>query len=303
MKFRSHLSAYAFLGPSLALFALFIYGPFLWNFYVSFHRWGMIGTPEFVGLKNYQTLLDDPTFWISLRNTLLFTAGFVPLTTFCSLLVAVWLNDPHLPGRHLFRTTYFIPVISSFVLVSVVWGGLLNLDYGVLNQVLGKFGLGPIPWLTDRRWALPSVILMSAWRTLGYGMVIFLAGLQSIPEEFYEAGRIDGANDRALLWRITVPLLRPITLFVMVILTIQSFQVFDQIYVLTQGGPYYSTSTLVWYVYEVAFRDLKFGYAATLAVALLLLTLAVAWLQLRMFGTEGERGEGRRKRAIRKLGN
>ena len=269
-----------FLAPSLAGFALFTLFPVGASLALSTTRWDLIGRPSFIALGNYRAVAGDPLFWKVLLNTAYYAGGTVPLVVVLSLALALALNGP-VRGRVVFRTLYFMPVVSSTVAVAMVWRWIYA-PFGVLNALLTRLGLPPVPWLVSPTWAMPAVIGMSVWQNLGYSMVVFLAGLQGIPRHLYDAAAVDGATGWRRFWHITLPLLSPTTFFVLVMALISSFQVFGQVYMLTAGGPAYATSTIVYYIYEKAFLSLHMGYASALAWVLLAIIFVLTLAQMRL---------------------
>ena len=284
-RMRRNWSAYAFLSVPLLLFMVFTVFALVFAFYLTFHEWNII-EPEkpFVGLRNYQDMIADESFRRSIVNTFYFTAVSVPVTMAIGLLIALLLNLP-LRARGLLRTLYFLPVVTPFVVVAIIWKWLYNGDFGLFNYYLIKLHLiqQPLLFLADQDLAMPAVILMSIWSGVGFSMVIYLAALQAIPEELYEAARVDGASAVSRLLYITVPLLRPTTVFLLVIGIIGSFQVFTQIFIMTQGGPVERTTTMVYFIYEAAFKFYEFGYASTLAFGLLAILLVFTIIQLQLY--------------------
>ena len=284
-RMRRNWSAYAFLSVPLLLFMVFTVFALVFAFYLTFHEWNII-EPEkpFVGLRNYQDMVADESFRRSIVNTFYFTAVSVPVTMAIGLLIALLLNLP-LRARGLLRTLYFLPVVTPFVVVAIIWKWLYNGDFGLFNYYLIKLHLiqQPLLFLADQDLAMPAVILMSIWSGVGFSMVIYLAALQAIPEELYEAARVDGASAVSRLLYITVPLLRPTTVFLLVIGIIGSFQVFTQIFIMTQGGPVERTTTMVYFIYEAAFKFYEFGYASTLAFGLLAILLVFTIIQLQLY--------------------
>ena len=240
-------------------------------------NWSVIGTPSFVGLDNYVNLARDPVFWLALKNTAVYTLLAVPVDVAVSLALAHLLNQ-RLPGLRFFRIAFFIPFLSSTAVVALVWHALYLPD-GPINTILSRMHLPAPNWLGDPRFALPAIAAMAIWKHLGFNMLVILAGLQAIPPELEEAGRIDGAGPVALFRRVTMPLLKPVLLVVIILTTIESFQVFDAAYVMTQGGPFYATTTMVYYVYQLAFIQFQMGYAAAVGFELFLIILAVSILQ------------------------
>lgn len=273
-----------FLGPSLLGVTIFLLGPIVASLGLSFASWDLLTPPQFVGLSNFQRLSQDREFWAALRHTLSFLFGYIPLVMTLGLLVAVALNS-HLPGRAFFRAVYFLPVVTSWVAVALVWTWLLNPAFGLVNNLLGAVGIPGPAWLFDPRWAMPAVIFTSAWKDTGFVMTILLAGLQGVPRELYEAASIDGANGRRRLLHITLPLLVPALFFALSISLINSFQVFDQVYVMTGGGPAGATTVLVERIVKHAFSFSQMGYASAMSWVLFVLifitTLVFSRLQRR----------------------
>ncbi|WKV10161.1 sugar ABC transporter permease [Thermoanaerobacterium sp. CMT5567-10] len=277
------VAGYLFLLPNIIGFLIFVLGPALASLILSFYDWNLFNTPNFVGVGNYVKILHDNTFWQSLFNTIYFTIGSVPFSIVLSLILAVALNQK-IKGLTLFRTIYFLPVVSSMVAIALVWRWMYNNDYGILNSLLSQLHLPTVNWLSSTTWAMPAIILMSIWKSLGYDMVIFLAGLQGIPNSYYEAAKIDGASGFQLFRYITIPLLSPTTFFVTIISLISSFQVFDQAYVMTDGGPANKTMTIVYYLYRSGFSYYKMGYASAVAWALFIIILILTIIQWKYSG-------------------
>jgi multiple sugar transport system permease protein len=227
------------------------------------------GNPQkpYVGLQNYRELKSDPYFKQALKNTAYFTLGTVPLSVAFGLGIALLLNRP-IRGRAVFRTFYYLPVVTPLVVSGLIWKWVLDGDFGVLNYYIGKIGISPQLWLSNPSLAMPSVIAMSVWATVGFTMLVYLAGLQAIPEEYYEASSVDGAGAWYQFRYITLPLLAPSTFFLAVYLIISTFQVFDQIFVMTNGGPLRATTTVVYYIWQAGFQDFTMGYASAMAYAL-----------------------------------
>ncbi len=269
-----------FLAPSLLGFLLFTAGPTLASLMLSFASWDLIGSPRFVGLQNYREILRDAIFARVALNTITYSGGVVPLLVVVSLALALALNAPF-KGRTFFRTAFFLPVVSSTVAVAMVWRWIYA-PFGAINTVLVALGLPAVGWLTTTEWAMPSVILMSVWQSMGYSMVVFLAGLQSIPQHLYDAAAVDGATGWRRFRYITLPLLSPTTFFVVVMAVISTFQVFGQVYMLTGGGPAFATSTIVYHIYERAFLALHMGYASALAWVLFAAIFGLTLIQLRL---------------------
>ena len=245
-------------------------------------NWDGANRTSWAGLENFQRLLTDETFQISLKNTLVYVAGTVPLTMAASLGLALLLNRP-LRGRNFFRTTFFFPYVASLVAVAVVWNLLFFPSAGPVNELLRAIGVqNPPRWSASVDWAMPTVIMASIWRYMGYYMIIYLAALQGIPSILYEAAEIDGASPWQKFRYVTLPLLTPATFFISVMLTITSFKVFDMILMMTNGGPGRATNVLVFYTYNVAFREFRFGYSSAIAMVLLAMVVIITFVQFRM---------------------
>jgi multiple sugar transport system permease protein len=270
-----------FLGPSLGGLLVFTVGPVLASLALTVYEWDLLTPPRFVGAANFERLLHDRAFRSALVHTLTFIAGYVPLVMVLALLMALALNT-RLPGVAAVRTAFFLPVVSSWVAVALLWSWLFNPRYGLINYLLGLLGINGPGWLFDRAWAMPAIILTSVWKDLGFVMVIFLAGLQAIPADYHEAAALDGAGPMRRLWDVTLPLLAPTTFFVSVISIINSFQVFDQVWVMTEGGPAGATTVLVERIVRHAFSYGEMGYAATISWVLFALVFAVTLVQLRL---------------------
>jgi multiple sugar transport system permease protein len=265
--------AFWFIAPALALLAVFFFLPAAAALGLSFTDFDIytladIRRLRFVGLDNYRRLAGDAEFWMALRNTLYFVAVGGPLSVLVSLAAALLVNNRLTPFKGLFRSLLFLPVVTTLVAVAVVWRYLYQPRYGVLNYLLGGFGIGPVDWLGDPDWAMPAIILMAVWKNFGFNMIVFVAGLQSIPESLYEAASIDGAGARQRFFHITLPLLAPTFLFVAVITLIGHFQLFAEPYVMTQGGPAGSTLSLALLMYQQGFRWWNLGYASAIAFVL-----------------------------------
>jgi len=282
-KWQKALVAYSFIAPNFLGFAIFTLGPILFAFALAFMHWDGSNPIEFAGLDNFWRLWSDRPFITAFWNTIVYTALSVPLTIVCALGLAMLLNQK-LPGRDFFRAAMFFPYVASLVAVAVVWNMLFNPEMGPFNMLLYYMGVDPkdLPrWAADKDWAMVTVVLFGVWKSMGYYMVIYLAGLQGINRDLYEAAAIDGANPWQRFRYITIPQLGPTTFFVSVMLTIQSFKVFDQIYLLTQGGPGTSTLVLVYHVYNEAFISWDLGYSSMVALVLFFVVLAITIVQFR----------------------
>ena len=264
-------------------FAIPVVSAFLLSFTdFDIYSIGDFGSTRFVGLKNYLDLLQMPLFWKALRNRLYFVVLGGPLSAAASLAAALLVHSKLTRFKPFFRSAFFAPWVTTLVAVALVWRYIYHPQYGLLNAGLGLVGIGPIDWLGDPRWAMPSIILLSVWKNFGYNMLVFLAGLSSIPEELYEAAALDGAGAWHRFRHITLPMLGPTFVFVGVVTMIASFQIFSEPYVMTQGGPLKSTTTLVLLMYEQGFRWWRLGLSAAIAVVLFLLTLGGTLVQLRL---------------------
>lgn len=269
-----------FLLPSAAPLVAFTLLPMGASFWVSLHEWNLLAPMEWVGLDNYRFLLADPATRSVFAHTLVYIAGYLPLVYVGGLALAMVLNRAF-RGRSIYRAAFFLPVVTSWVVVALVWQWLLNPRNGLVNHLLGVVGLPQPGWWTDPAWAMPSVILASAWKDLGFVMVILLAGLQAIPRDLLEAAEVDGAGPWQRFRAITLPLLSPWTFFVIVISLINGFQVFDQVYVMTRGGPSGASQVVVGQIYDLTFRYGRAGQASALSWLLFVLILVVTAAQLR----------------------
>lgn len=286
---RSTLHGFTFLLPSALHLVIFLFTPILFAFYLSFHRWDIIVPQKpFVGLQNFAEMFSDSLFYNALKNTFLFSLS-VPVTMAFALLLAVLLNRKF-RGVNLLRALYFLPSVSSLIAIAIIWTWIYNPQFGLANHLFAFLGIPPQPWLSSTSTALFSVMIMAIWIGLGYQMVIFLAGLQAIPNELYEASRIDGANTWQRFRRVTLPLLRPTTFFILITSFIGSFQVFSSIYIMTSGGPVRSTDVLVYHIYQNAWMNLRMGYASAMSLVLFVIIMIATWVQFRLMGREVEYG-------------
>lgn len=284
---RAHGPPYIFIAPALASLFIFLILPIIASLILSMTNCDIYTITDwpsmsFVGLENYRNLFKDSVFWKSVINTSIFVAVGVPLSILLSLFMAVVLNEGYVKMKSFFRAGYFVPVITTLVAVAVIWRFLYNPDYGLANWVLQLFGVEKIDWLRSTKWALPSLIIMAVWKNFGYNMVIFLAGLQAIPLSLYEAAWCDGANKWQSFWNVTLPGLRPTTLFVTVTTLIGYFQFFAEPYVMTQGGPMNSTISIVLHMYYQGFKFFRLGYASAIAYVLFGIIFAFTMVQLRL---------------------
>jgi multiple sugar transport system permease protein len=280
-------AGWAFVTPALLLIGIFFAIPVLGAFVLSFtdfdiYSVGDFSSTRFIGLANYRDLASAPLFWTATKNTLYFVVIGGPLSAAVSLAAALLVNAKLIRFRAFFRSAFFAPWVTTLVAMALVWRYIYHPQYGLLNAALGVIGIGPIDWLGTTTWAMPSLILLSVWKNFGYNMLVFLAGLQSIPDELYEAAALDGAGPWRRFRHVTLPMLGPTFVFVGVVTMIASFQVFSEPYVMTQGGPLKSTLTLVLFMYEQGFRWWRLGYSAAIAVVLFCLTLVGTLVQFRV---------------------
>jgi multiple sugar transport system permease protein len=284
---EANTAAWFFLAPALVLIGIFFFLPVAASLLLSVTDFDIYGianpaNTRFVGFTNYAKLLHTPDFWNALKNTFYFAFVGGPLTIAVSLGAALLLNSKLVRFKGFFRTLYFTPFVTTLVAVAIVWRYLYHTRYGLFNYGLSKIGIAPIDWLGDPHWAMPAIILMAVWKSFGYNMLIFIAGLQAIPEELYDAAEIDGASGWRRFWSITLPMLAPTLVFISVITMIGYFQLFAEPYVMTQGGPLRSTTSVVLLMYEEGFRWWRMGYAAAIAFVLFVVILIATLLQFRL---------------------
>ncbi len=270
-----------FVSPSLVGLAVFSVIPILASLGLTLYEWDLLTPPHFAGLGNFQRLIHDQNFWSALAHTLYFIVGYIPLVMVIALGVAVILNQK-LRGVILFRAGFFIPVVSAWVAVALLWKWIFNPKFGIVNYLLGLVGIHGPAWLFDPQWAMPAIIITSVWKDIGFVMMMFLAGLQGIPAEYYDAAAIDGAGGWQRFRYITLPLLSPTAFFALIMSLINSFQVFDQVRIMTGGGPAGATSVLVEQIVKNAFDYSRMGYAAALSWALFLLIFTATVFQMRL---------------------
>ncbi|QTA38736.1 sugar ABC transporter permease [Thermosipho ferrireducens] len=287
-KTRYGFETFLLLSPFLILFVVFGIFPILYSFFMSFTDYSAL-SPEynFVGLKNYIKAFNDEVFLISLKNTTIFVIGTIPFTTVFSLLLAVLINSKFLPLKDLFKAGFFLPSVVSMVVIATMWMYLYSAD-GFFNKMIEFFGGNALStsWLAHTKTALLSIMIMDIWAAIGYYTILFLAGLQSIPQQLYEAASIDGANKIKTFFKITLPLLKPTLYFVIALNTIRSFQIFSEIFTMTGGGPMNSTQTIVHYLYIVGFRNFDMGYASAIAYILVFIILTVTIVQGKLLRSE-----------------
>ena len=285
LRRREAIEGLLWISPWIIGFLVFTFGPMVVSLYLSFTRYKIGDTPEWVGLANYQqAFFADKLFWPSLSRTLYYALALVCIGVFLSLLAALLLNN--IKGKGVLRALFYLPSLTPVVALAVIWGWLLQPKYGLVNYMLSLVGIAGPGWFTSRVWAIPGIILVSLWASVGGGrMIIFLAGLQGVPKELYEAADIDGASGLSKFWHVTIPLISPTILFNAIISIIGSFSVFSLAYIATEGGPNYATWFYMLHLYYNAFSYFQMGYASALAwilfVIILLLTLAQMWLSRR----------------------
>lgn len=273
--------AWVMLLPNVVGFFLFMLVPVVATFVLSFMKYDMLTKPKFVGLGNYITMFSDPIVWEVTKNTALYTILTVPIGMCISLLLAVML-DQKIAFRRFYRAAFFLPSITSMVVVAIVWQWIYNPEFGIMNYFLSLFGIQGPKWLLDSRTSLVSLAIVGIWKSAGYNMIIFLSGLQGISTSYYEAAKLDGAGIWQQFRYITLPLLKPTTFFIFVMSVISSFQVFDQVMLMTEGGPGRSSSVLVHYLYQNAFQYFKLGYACAIAYLLFFIIMGITIFNMRM---------------------
>jgi ABC-type sugar transport system permease subunit len=286
-KTRSQRSGYILTAPYWIHFALFMAYPLVFSFILVFHKWDVYTPMQWVGIQNFIRLFQDDLFFRAILNTLYFLSIHIPLQILIALLFAVLLNKK-LAGRTFFRAAYFMPVIISGVVISILWQQLFSQETGLLNQLLFRLSLPTVPWLTSPEWAMPSIAIMATWKNVGLYIVLFLAGLQTIPGYLYESARIDGATEWQQFRHITFPMLNPTILLVMILSTIGGFSLFIEPYIMTGGGPMNRTLSAMLYIYKQAFYFNRMGYAATLGFFFALIVLSVVLVQRKVVEQEPE---------------
>jgi multiple sugar transport system permease protein len=286
MANKRKFSTFILLSPWIVAFIAFSLYPVGYSLYLSFSKYNPLAgqAPQFIGLGNYKEIIQDPAFWQAVKNTVIFVVGTIPVTTAIAIVLAVFLNQK-IRFRSFFRASYFVPVMTSVIVISTIFTYIYS-PYGLLNSFLNLFGIQGKNWLLNTNFALPAIMLMMIWASFGYYTVLFLAGLQNIPEEIYESAAIDGASSVQQFFRITLPLLRPMLIFALVINTIRSFQIFSQIFVMTQGGPLGSTRTVVYYLYNMGFQKFRMGYASGIAYLLFVIILIFSVIQMKSLSYE-----------------
>ena len=280
-------AAYFFLAPAVSAIFIFFFIPVIAALIISFtdfdiYALSSLSNTRFIGFTNYISLFNDPLFWTALKNTFYYVIGAGPISVIISLCAALLLNSKLVKFKSIFRLAYFIPVVTTLVAVAIIWRFIYHPKFGMLNYLLSFIGINPVDWLGDPNWAMPAIMLMSVWKNFGYNMIIFIAGLQNIPEELYEAAIIEGANAWQRFKKITLPMLIPTTIFVSIITIIGFFQLFAEPYIMTQGGPLNKTLSIVGYMYQEGFRWWNMGYSASLAFVLFIIIFIATLFQLRI---------------------
>ena len=280
-------AAWLFLAPALTVLLATFFLPIAGSLLLSFtdfdiYAIGRLDNFRVIGPRNYTTLVASPLFWLALGNTLYFVLVGGPVSLLVALGAALLVNAKLVRFKSFFRTVYFAPFVTTLVAVAIVWRYLYHTRYGLLNYALDAVGIAPVDWLGDPRWAMPAIIAMAVWKNFGYNMLIFIAGLQSIPDELYDAANVDGAGSWRTFMSVTLPMLGPTLLFVGVITMIGYFQLFAEPYVMTQGGPLRSTTSVVLLMYEEGFRWWRMGYAASIAFVLFIVILIATLIQIRL---------------------
>lgn len=279
-------AGYAFLSPNIIGFFVFTLLPVAASFCLAFVSWDLLTKPKFIGFDNFIRLAQDRTFWNCMYNTFYFMIG-IPINMAVSLALAILVNRK-LKGITIFRTIYFLPVVSSMVAVAMIWRWIYNPDFGLLNSFLSLFIKNPPQWLISTVWAKPALVILGTWQSVGYNMLLYLAALQSIPQDLYEAASIDGANKWQQFWAVTWPMLSFVNFFIVIMGVIGTFQSFGTVYVMTQGGPAESTKTIVYYIFNNAFEWFQMGYASAIAWVLFAMMFVFTLIQWRMSNKAGK---------------
>jgi len=280
-KRKKSLVAYSFIAPNFIGFSIFTLGPVIYAFILAFHSWNGNNPIEFVGLENFVIMGSDSRFWAALKNTIVYTVSVVPVTMMLALGLALLLNAKVM-GKEIFRTIVFFPYVASLVACAAVWNIIFSPGAGLVNIILNALGVENLPrWAADKQWAMFTVVAFSIWKDVGYYMIIYLAGLQGISGELYEAASLDGAGGIQKFRYITWPQLRPTTFFIVIMLTINGFKIYDRVMLITEGGPGTETLVLVYHIYDKAFKSSQFGYASAMAIVLFALVLIVTLVQFK----------------------
>jgi multiple sugar transport system permease protein len=288
-QLRKHLSAYAFLTPYLLVYAIFLLLPVFWSLWLSLRQGGLLGGTTFIGFQNYLNVWRDPVFRAAIWNTVRYTAMVVPSAMLLSLTLALLIHQMRPFWQNVVKVSLFLPLVSSVVSLSIIWKAIFSpTREAPLNFLLGLIGIPAQNWLGNPQLVIPAIVGFEIWRGYGFWVILFLAGLDAISLDLYDAARVDGASGWQILWRITLPLLRPTFLFLLVMGLIWNFQLFDAVYMLTGGGPANTSATVVWYVYRNAFHFENLGYAATMGILLLVVILVLTLVQFRLVRSDTE---------------
>jgi len=282
---RIDFAGYAFIAPGYLVYFAFIFVPLIIGLYYSFTNYNFYSTPEFVGLQNYSRLFQDRLFGTAVYNTVIYSTFSILPQMVLGLLLAVLLNGK-ITGRVFARVSVYVPNVTSMVAVSMIWLWIYDPSLGILNRLLRAIGVDPVQWLYDPATAMGAIIVMGIWKSIGYTMIVYLSGLQSIPSSLYEAAHVDGASKLRQFFAITIPMLKPTTFFILVMSCINSFMVFEQVNILTNGGPLNSTTTVVHQIYLRGFQDFQMGYASAMAMVLFIITLLITIVNFRL-GNQG----------------
>jgi ABC-type sugar transport system permease subunit len=286
-NFSKNSAAYGFLAPYILFYVIFVLIPVFWSFWLTLRKGGLLSGTTFIGFNNFNKVWENEIFMRALRNTAYYTILVVPLAMISSLILALLIDKMKTVWQNVVKSALFLPMVSSVVSLSIIWKAIfIPGKDGPLNTLVGLFGIPPQNWLGNPRLVIPSIVGFEIWRGYGFWVILFLAGLDAIPDDLYKAARVDGANAWHRLTRITLPLLRPTFLFLLVMGIIWNFQIFDAVYMLTAGGPANSSATVVWYVYRNAFHFENLGFAATMGVFLLFIILILTVIQLKYMPSE-----------------
>lgn len=280
-QFKENAWGFLFIAPQIVGLLAFTLFPILFSLYLCFTQWDFVKAPEFVGLSNFEKVFSDNLFWTALSNTVVLVLGIVPLTLVCSLGLAL-LTNRKIRGLYFYKAAFFLPLITSSVATVTVWFWLYAPDFGIINNFLALFGLTGPGWLTDPFWAKAAITIMVAWQSLGWFYLIFLAGLKNIPQDYYEVADLDGANPVQKFFRITLPLLSPTTFFIITTMLISVFNIFNEAFILTRGGPEFGSYTIVYHIYNKAFRDFQMGQAAVVSWVLFIILFVITFIQFRL---------------------
>lgn len=280
-------SDYLFILPKFIVFLGFIAVPVIWAFVIAFQEYGVFDT-KWVGFTNFINVFQNDVFYTALWNTFRYTIIVVPSTVGLALILASLIHPLNRKSQTFFRAAFYLPTVTSVVVISMVWRWIFDGSFGLFNYIISQLGLQPVNWLGDSFWSMPSIMIMSILTPPGVGIILYLAAMDSVPESLYEAARIDGANAFTMWRRITLPLLKPTTLYLLVLDTIGAFQIFSQVLLMTQGGPGYSSTTIVSLIYNSAFRDFNFGLAAAQALVLFAIVFVISLIQFKWLNADVE---------------